>query len=65
MVDGHKLAAGLVQGDTEIGFMPAGQVSGLIHSLSSAGDVVRAFIEEAEEVLAQLAEAHMKLGAAR
>jgi len=64
MVDGHKLAAGLVQGDTEIGFMPAGQVSGLIHSLASAGDVVRAFIEEAEEVLAQLAEAHLKLGAA-
>ena len=64
LVDGEKLAAGMVQGNTEMGFRPAGQVSGLIHSLSSAGDVVRAFIEEAEEVLAHLAEAHLKLGAA-
>jgi len=63
LVDGEKLAAGLVQGNTEMGFLPAGQVSGLIHSVSSAGDVVRAFIEEAEEVLAQLAEAHLKVKA--
>ena len=64
-VDSHKLAAAIAQGDTEIGLMPAGQVSGLIHSVASAGDVVRAFIEEADEVLAHLAEAHLKLGAAR
>jgi enoyl-[acyl-carrier protein] reductase II len=65
MVDIEKLAGALVEGNTEMGFMPAGQVSGLIHSLAGAGDVVRAFIEEAEEVLAHLAEAHLKLGAAR
>jgi len=65
LVDGEKLAAGMVQGNTEMGFLPAGQVSGLIHSVASAGDVVRAFIEEAEEVLAHLAEAHLKLEAAR
>jgi len=60
-VDSHKLAAGIGQGDTEIGFMPAGQVSGLIHSLISAEDVVRAFIEEAEEVLAQMAKAYLSV----
>jgi enoyl-[acyl-carrier protein] reductase II len=63
-VDSQKLAAAIAQGDTDIGLMPAGQISGLIHSLASAGDVVRAFIEEAEEVLAHLAEAHLKLKAA-
>ena len=63
-VDSYKLVAAIGQGDTDIGFMPAGQVSGLIHNLARAEDVVRGFIEEAEEVLAQLAEAHLKLGAA-
>jgi len=58
-VDSHKLAAGIAQGDTEIGFMPAGQVSGLIQSLASAEDVVRSFIEEADEVLAQMAKAYL------
>lgn len=58
-VDSYKLAAAIGRGDTEIGFMPAGQVSGLIHSLSSAQDVVRSFIEEAEEVLAQMAKAYL------
>ena len=59
MVDGHKLEAAIGRGDTEIGFMPAGQISGLIHRLDSAGDVVRAFIEEANEVLAQMAQAYL------
>jgi enoyl-[acyl-carrier protein] reductase II len=64
-VDSHKLAAGIGQGDTEVGFMPAGQVSGLIHSVSSAEDVVRSFVEEAEEVLSRLAEKHLEVQAAR
>ena len=65
MVDGYKLGAAIAQGDTDIGLMPAGQVSGLIHSVSSAEDVVRSFIEEAEEVLSRLAEKHLELQAAR
>ena len=59
MVDGYKIEAAIGRGDTEIGFMPAGQVSGLIHGLDTAGDVVRAFIAEADEVLAQMAEAYL------
>jgi enoyl-[acyl-carrier protein] reductase II len=59
MVDGYKLEAAIGRGDTEIGFMPAGQVSGLIHRLEKAEDVVRAFIEEADEVLAQMAQAYL------
>ena len=59
MVDGHKLTAATMSGDTEIGFMPAGQISGLIHKLEKAEDVVKAFIDEANEVLAQLAKAYM------
>jgi len=59
MVDGYKLDAAIGRGDTEIGFMPAGQISGLIHGLDTAEDVVRAFIAEADEVLAQMAEAYL------
>jgi enoyl-[acyl-carrier protein] reductase II len=59
MVDGYKIEAAIGRGDTEIGFMPAGQISGLIHGLDSAGDVVRAFIAEANEVLAQMAQAYL------
>ncbi len=59
MVDGHKLTAATASGDTEIGFMPAGQISGLIHEVDKAEDVVRAFIEEADEVLAQMAQAYL------
>ncbi len=59
LVDGQKLGAALVHGDTDIGFMPAGQDSGLIHSLANAEDVLRSLIEEAEEVLAQMAQAYL------
>ncbi len=59
MVDGYKLDAAIGRGDTEIGFMPAGQISGLIRRLEKAEDVVRAFIEEADEVLAQMAQAYL------
>ncbi len=59
MVDGYKIEAAIGRGDTEIGFMPAGQISGLIRGLDKAEDVVRAFIEEAEQVLAQMAQAYL------
>jgi enoyl-[acyl-carrier protein] reductase II len=63
MVDAQKLDAAIGRGDTEIGFMPAGQISGLIHKLETAEDVVRAFIEEANEVLAQMAQAYLSVKA--
>jgi enoyl-[acyl-carrier protein] reductase II len=59
MVDAHKISAATERGDTEIGFMPAGQISGLIHRLERAEDVVHAFIAEANEVLAQMAQAYL------
>jgi enoyl-[acyl-carrier protein] reductase II len=59
MVDAYKLDAAIGRGDTEIGFMPAGQISGLIRSLLTAEDVIHAFIEEADEVLAQMAKAYL------
>jgi enoyl-[acyl-carrier protein] reductase II len=63
MVDGYKLDAAIGRGDTEIGFMPAGQISGLIHRLDKAEDVVRGFIAEANEVLAEMAEAYLRVKA--
>jgi enoyl-[acyl-carrier protein] reductase II len=63
IVDAQKLDAAIGRGDTEIGFMPAGQISGLIHSVDTAEDVLRAFIEEADEVLAQMAQAYLSVKA--
>jgi enoyl-[acyl-carrier protein] reductase II len=63
MVDGYKVDAAIGRGDTEIGFMPAGQISGLIHQLDSAKGVVRSFIEEANEILAQMAQAYLRVKA--
>ena len=59
MVDGYKMDAATVRGDTEIGFMCAGQVSGLIDKVDKAEDVVQAFMEEADQVLAQMAQAYL------
>src|SRR3990172_8282681 len=49
-----KMQAAVEGGDTEIGIMPAGQVSGLVHGVESAVDVVRSMMAEAEEILDQL-----------
>jgi len=49
-----KMQAAVEGGDTEIGIMPAGQVSGLVHGVESATDVVRSMMAEAEEVLDEL-----------
>ena len=59
MVDAYKLDAAISRGDTEIGFMPAGQIAGLIGRLMTAEDVVHAFIEEADQVLAQMAQDYL------
>jgi enoyl-[acyl-carrier protein] reductase II len=61
MVDGYKVDAAIGRGDTEIGFMPAGQISGLIHQLDSAEDVVRSFIAEANDVLTQMAQDYLSV----
>ncbi len=65
MVDSAKMDAAILHGDTDIGIMPAGQISGVIHEVKSAADVVREMMEEAEEVLSRLAEKHLELQTAR
>ncbi len=65
MVDSAKMEAAIRWGDTDLGIMPAGQISGAIHEVVSAGDVVRQMVEEAEEVLSRLAEKHLELQTAR
>ncbi len=65
MVDSEKMEAAIRWGNTDLGIMPAGQVSGAIHEVKSAADVVREMMEEAEEVLSLLAEKHLQLQAAQ
>jgi enoyl-[acyl-carrier protein] reductase II len=65
MVDSAKMDAAVIHGQTDLGIMPAGQISGAIHEVKPAGDVVREMMEEAEEVLARLAEKHLELQAAQ
>ncbi len=50
-----KMQAAVEGGNTDLGIMPAGQVSGLIHELESATDVVNGMMAEAEEILSGLA----------
>jgi enoyl-[acyl-carrier protein] reductase II len=61
MVDSEKMDAAIRWGNTDLGLMPAGQISGAIQEVKSAGDVVREIMEEAEEVLSWLAEKHLEL----
>jgi len=63
MVDSEKLDGAIRWGNTDLGFMPAGQISGAIHEVKSAGEVVREIMEEVEEVLSRLAEKHLELQA--
>ncbi len=63
MVDSEKMDGAIRRGNTDLGFMPAGQISGAIHEVKSAGEVVREVMEEAEEVLSRLAEKHLELPA--
>ena len=53
---GHPASQrGRIEGDVENGVLPAGQSSGLIDSVPSAGTVVRSVVKEASAVLAKLA----------
>jgi enoyl-[acyl-carrier protein] reductase II len=63
MVDSEKMDGAIRRGNTDLGFMPAGQISGAIQEVKSAGEVVREVMEEAEEVLSRLAEKHLELQA--
>ncbi len=65
MVDSEKLDAAIARGNTDLGLMPAGQISGTIQEVKSAGEVVSEIMEEAEEVLSRLAEKHLELEATR
>ena len=53
---GHPASElGRHKGDVENGVLPAGQSSGLIHSIKPAGDVVHDIVAEAEGVLGRIA----------
>jgi enoyl-[acyl-carrier protein] reductase II len=53
---GHPASQkGRIDGDVEFGVLPAGQSSGLIVNVPSAGDVVRTVMSEADIVLSKLA----------
>jgi enoyl-[acyl-carrier protein] reductase II len=63
MVNSEKMDAAIRWGNTDLGLMPAGQISGVIQEVKSAGEVVSEIMEEAEEVLSRLAEKHLELQA--
>lgn len=65
MVDSSKMDAAMRWGDTDLGLMPAGQISAAIQQVKSAGEVVWEMMEEAEEVLSKMAEKHLELQAAQ
>jgi NAD(P)H-dependent flavin oxidoreductase YrpB (nitropropane dioxygenase family) len=43
--------AALVEGDTDVGVLPTGQVVGVIDSLPSVADIITAVMREADAVL--------------
>jgi len=55
----EQMEAAIERGDTDTGIMPAGQVSGVVHSLEGAADIVRRMSAEAEEIIAGLAAARL------
>ena len=61
-VAGEHIIGAMLHGEMERGFAPAGQISGAIRDITPAGEVVRAIIREAEEVLRSLATQHLGAG---
>ncbi len=61
-VAGEHIVGAMLHGEMERGFAPAGQISGAIHAVTPAGEVVRAIIREAEDVLRSLATQHLGAG---
>jgi len=52
-VAGVRVESGYQDGDVEQGMMPAGQAVEVIHDIRPAGDIVRAIVAEAEQILAE------------
>ncbi len=52
-VAGVRVESGYQEGDVEQGMMPAGQAVEGIHDIRPAGDIVRAIVAEAEQILAE------------
>jgi NAD(P)H-dependent flavin oxidoreductase YrpB (nitropropane dioxygenase family) len=46
--------AGLVDGRTDVGVLPTGQVTGVLDSLPSAAEVISSIVTEANETLGRL-----------
>lgn len=59
---GENIIGAMLYGEMERGFAPAGQISGGIHEVVPAGELVRSIIEEGREVLRSLAAAHLGAG---
>ncbi len=49
-----KLRMGLVDGDVEMGSVPAGQVSGLVDDLPTCGELIERMVKEAGSALARM-----------
>jgi nitronate monooxygenase len=58
-----QMEAAIEHGDTDTGIMPAGQISGVVRSVESAGDIVRRMMAEAEEIIAGLGAARLAAAA--
>jgi NAD(P)H-dependent flavin oxidoreductase YrpB (nitropropane dioxygenase family) len=50
-IEGNEAIGGMKYGDVEYGCMPAGQISGLIKEMRSAGDVLKEMVEQAEGII--------------
>jgi nitronate monooxygenase len=59
----QQMEAAIEGGDTDTGIMPAGQISGVVRSVESAGDIVRRMMAEAEEIIAGLGAARLAAAA--
>ncbi len=49
------LRAAMVEGRTDLGLMPAGQVAGLIEDLPSCAELIAAIVRDAEAGVARIA----------
>lgn len=52
-VSGRNIDTGIRDGDTEYGCMPAGQISGLIHEIKPAGQVLAEMVQQAVDILSE------------
>ena len=50
----RRIEKALVAGDLEWGFMPCGQVCGLIHDIPSCEELIERIMHEVDEIILQL-----------